>query len=288
MPVAVPPEQTTSSPSLSVAVIIPARYASSRFPGKPLALLDGAPMIEHVYRRAAAARATTTTIVATDDERIRRAVEAFGGRVQMTRADHATGTDRLAEVARGLDCDVVVNVQGDEPLLDPRTIDDVVAPLAADPSLQMATVRRPIDASDWHNPNIVKVVVDQQDHALYFSRAALPYARETASGVAEGAHRHIGLYAYRRTFLLTFASLPQTPLERAERLEQLRGLEHGYRIKAVETAFDSIGVDTPEDLERVRALLERQRSGAIDGGALETGAAVAGQAVVHGRYCGNS
>jgi 3-deoxy-manno-octulosonate cytidylyltransferase (CMP-KDO synthetase) len=287
VPVAVPLEQTTSPPSLSVAVIIPARYASSRFPGKPLALLAGAPMIEHVYRRAAAARATTATIVATDDERIRRAVEAFGGRVQMTRADHATGTDRLAEVARGLDCDVVVNVQGDEPLLDPRAIDDVVAPLAADPSLQMTTVRRPIDESDWHNPNVVKVVVDQHDHALYFSRAPLPYARETASGVAEGAYRHVGLYAYRRTFLLTFASLPQTPLERAERLEQLRALEHGYRIKAVETAFDAIGVDTPEDLERVRALLERRRAGAVEGGDFETGAAVAGPAVVHGR-CGGT
>jgi 3-deoxy-manno-octulosonate cytidylyltransferase (CMP-KDO synthetase) len=261
VPVAVHPEQTTSPPSLSVAVIIPARYASSRFPGKPLALLEGSPMIEHVYRRAAAARAVTTTIVATDDERIRRAVEAFGGRVQMTRADHPTGTDRLAEVARGLTCDIVVNVQGDEPLLDPRMIDEVVAPLAADPSLGMSTVRRPIDQADWHNPNVVKVVVDAQDYALYFSRAPLPYARDAATGVVAGANRHIGLYAYRRTFLLAFAALPQTPLERAERLEQLRALEHGHRIKAVETAFDAIGVDTPDDLERVRELMARRKIG---------------------------
>lgn len=225
-------------------------------------------MIEHVYRRAAAARAVTSTIVATDDERIARTVAAFGGRVQMTSADHASGTDRLAEVVRDLACDVVVNVQGDEPLLDPRMIDEVVAPLAADPTLEMATVRRPIDEAEWHNPNVVKVLVDQHDFALYFSRAPLPYSRDVVTGVVAGASRHIGLYAYRRAFLLRFAALPQTPLERAERLEQLRALEHGYRIKAVVTAFDSIGVDTPDDLERVRALLAARKA---SGGSMVSG-----------------
>jgi 3-deoxy-manno-octulosonate cytidylyltransferase (CMP-KDO synthetase) len=202
-------------------------------------------MIEHVYYRAAASQIVRAVMVATDDERIRRAVEAFGGAAVMTRATHRSGTERLAEVAAGLDCEIVVNVQGDEPLLEPGMIDEVVAPLAADATLMMTTLRRPIaDAGELANPNVVKVVASPEDFALYFSRAPL------ASG-----ERHIGLYAYRREFLLTLAALPPTRLEQAESLEQLRALEHGYRIKVPETAYESVGVDTPDDLERVRRLL---------------------------------
>jgi 3-deoxy-manno-octulosonate cytidylyltransferase (CMP-KDO synthetase) len=211
-------------------------------------------MIEHVYYRAAASQIVRAVMVATDDERIQRAVEAFGGSVEMTRPTHRSGTERLAEVADRLDCDIVVNVQGDEPLLEPGMIDEVVAPLAADPGLVMSTLRRPItEAADLANPNIVKVVADRDDFALYFSRAPIPFTLSERSE-SKGA-KHIGLYAYRRDFLLMLAALPPTRLEQAESLEQLRALEHGYRIKVPETAFDSVGVDTPEDLERVRRLL---------------------------------
>ena len=211
-------------------------------------------MIEHVYRRAAAAASIDRVIVATDDERIARAVRGFGGDARMTSAAHQSGTDRLAEVARALDCDVVVNVQGDEPLIEPAMIDEAVAPFARDAALLVTTLRRRISSdADLHNPNVTKVVVDRDDYALYFSRAPIPYTRP---GQPEpSAWRHVGLYAYRRTCLLQLAALPQTALERAEALEQLRALEHGIRIKAIETAYDSIGVDTPEDLERVRRLV---------------------------------
>jgi 3-deoxy-manno-octulosonate cytidylyltransferase (CMP-KDO synthetase) len=211
-------------------------------------------MIEHVYRRASAARSIASVLVATDDERIVRAVEAFGGRARMTSAAHASGTDRLAEVAAGLDCDVVVNVQGDEPLIEPEMIDEAVRPFAADPSLGMTTLRRRIDdPSELRNPNVTKVVVDREGFALYFSRAPIPFVRDGSPAAA--AWRHVGLYAYRRPVLLRLASLAPTALERAEALEQLRALEHGIRIQALETAFDSIGVDTPDDLERVRRLV---------------------------------
>lgn len=211
-------------------------------------------MIEHVYRRASAARNVAEVIVATDDERIAAVVRGFGGRVRMTRADHLSGTDRLAEVAATLDCDVVVNVQGDEPLLDPRALTEAVAPFA-DPAVLMTTLYRRIDApGDLTNPNVVKVVVDRAGFALYFSRAPIPFQRDPRGGYPP-LYRHIGLYAYRRTTLLVLASLDATPLERTESLEQLRALEHGIRIKAVETAYDSLGVDTPEDLDRVRRLL---------------------------------
>lgn len=211
-------------------------------------------MIEHVYRRAAAAASIDRVIVATDDERIARAVRAFGGDARMTSASHQSGTDRLAEVARALDCDVIVNVQGDEPLIEPAMIDEAVAPFAHDAAVLMTTLRRRISSdADLHNPNVTKVVVDRDDYALYFSRAPIPYTRPGQPEAA--AWRHVGLYAYRRACLLRLAALPQTALERAEALEQLRALEHGIRIKAIETAYDSIGVDTPEDLERVRRLV---------------------------------
>jgi 3-deoxy-manno-octulosonate cytidylyltransferase (CMP-KDO synthetase) len=216
-------------------------------------------MIEHVYRRAAAAASVSRVIVATDDRRIVDAVQAFGGEARMTSAAHQSGTDRLAEVAASLDCDVVVNVQGDEPLLAPETIDAAVSAFStttADsaPPLEMSTLRRRItDPAELQNPNVVKVVVDASGFALYFSRAPIPFTR-TGQPAAE-AWAHIGLYVYRRDTLLRLAALPPTAMERAEALEQLRALEYGIRIKAVETRHDTIGVDTREDLERVRAMV---------------------------------
>jgi len=212
-------------------------------------------MIEHVYRRAAGARGVGQVIVATDDERIANAVTAFGGAVRMTRADHRTGTDRLAEVAADLTCDVLVNVQGDLPLLDPTMIEDAISPLLADPTLQIGTLCTPIlHDADYLNPNVVKVVRDAHGNALYFSRAPIPHVRNPDAR-GRTAFKHIGLYAYRRTFVPTFAALPPSPLEVAESLEQLRALEHGYRIHTVVTHVESIEVDTPEDLERVRQLM---------------------------------
>lgn len=208
-------------------------------------------MIEHVYRRAEAARSVSGVIVATDDERIYRTVVGFGGAARMTSNAHPSGTDRLAEVAAGLSCELIVNVQGDEPLIEPAMIDEAVAPFTADPSLMMSTLRTRIEGTaDLNNPNVTKVVVDRDGFALYFSRAPIPFAREAYSAAA--AWRHVGLYVYTRECLLRIAGLPPTALELSEGLEQLRPLEHGIRIKVVETASHSIGVDTPDDLERVR------------------------------------
>ena len=258
MPVADSPDQSARTALPRIVALIPARYASSRFPGKPLALVDHRPVIEHVYRRVAAAPAVGEVIVATDDARIARAVEEFGGRVRMTHSAHRTGMDRLAEVAGSLACDIIVNVQGDEPLIEPQMIEEAVAPLLADASIDMGSLRRRIeDPAELESPHVVKVVVDRQDFALYFSRAAVPFRR--SAGEASPAFKHIGLYVYRRPFLLHLAGLPSTPLERSESLEQLRALEHGHRIKVVETAFDSVGVDTPSDLDRVRQLLAASR-----------------------------
>jgi 3-deoxy-manno-octulosonate cytidylyltransferase (CMP-KDO synthetase) len=241
------------SPQLTSIVVIPARYESTRFPGKALALIAGRPMIEHVYQRASRARGVARVLVATDDDRIMRAVEGFGGEALMTSAAHQTGTDRLAEVAARVECDVVVNVQGDEPLVEPAMIEQVIAPFRDDPALQMTSLRARItDPRELADPNLVKVVVDRDDFALYFSRAPIPFPREVES---HAAWRHVGLYAYRRSFLPTFAALAPSPLEQTERLEQLRALEHGVRIKVVETSHFSIGVDTPADLAKVDALL---------------------------------
>jgi 3-deoxy-manno-octulosonate cytidylyltransferase (CMP-KDO synthetase) len=246
--------RSDSTPSARVVVVIPSRWASSRLPGKPLADIGGITMVERVYRRAASARGVAGVLVATDDDRVAQAVAGFGGTAVMTRPDHPSGTDRIAEVARGLACDIVVNVQGDEPALDRAAIEAAVAPLSADPSILMGTLGTRLDPSaDLQNPNAVKVLVDRQGYALYFSRAPVPYRREAGEALA-GVLRHIGLYVYRREFLLTLASLPRTPLERIESLEQLRALEHGYRIRVVETSYTSVSVDTPEDLERVRRL----------------------------------
>jgi 3-deoxy-manno-octulosonate cytidylyltransferase (CMP-KDO synthetase) len=224
-------------------------------PGKALADLDGRSMIEHVFRRASAAPLVSQVIVATDELRIARHVATFGGAVRLTKATHETGTDRVAEVAATLDCDVVVNVQGDEPLIDPGAITELVSPFVGDPSVQMTTLFRRIrDDAELTNPNVTKVVLDRGGHALYFSRAPIPYIRDPRGGWPP-LYRHIGLYAYRRSTLLVLAGLDPTPLERAESLEQLRALEHGIRIKAVETNYESFEVNTPEDLEQVRRLL---------------------------------
>jgi 3-deoxy-manno-octulosonate cytidylyltransferase (CMP-KDO synthetase) len=236
------------------SIQIQAVSSPSRLPGKALADIGGHPMIEHVYRRTASATSISSVLVATDDDRILEAVRAFGGAACMTRPDHPSGTDRLAEVAAELSCDIIVNVQGDEPLIEPAMIDEAVEPLLEDPLLMMSTLRRRIeDPADVHNPNVTKVVVDRDGYALYFSRAPIPFVREGAPPAA--AWRHVGLYVYRRDCLLQLAGLPSTDLERAECLEQLRALAHGIRILAVETHYDSIGVDTPDDLERVRRLI---------------------------------
>ena len=211
-------------------------------------------MIEHVYRRACDARSVAAVIVATDDSRIVDAVRAFGGDVRMTSASHRSGTDRLAEVAATMECDLVVNVQGDEPLIEPAMIDEAVAPFDTEPELRMSTLRRLIeDPADYRNPNVTKVVVDRDGYALYFSRAPIPHVRNDSP--AARAWRHVGLYVYRRECLLFLARLAPTELEQSEALEQLRALEHGIRIKAIETHHDSIGVDTPDDLERVREIV---------------------------------
>ncbi len=211
-------------------------------------------MIEHVYRRVSASPIVSRVIVATDDLRIATTVTDFGGQVRLTRVDHQTGTDRLAEVAAGLTCDIVLNVQGDEPLIDPRAIGEAIAPFS-DPSISITTLyRRIVEPADLANPNVVKMVLDRGGFALYFSRAPIPHVRDPRGGWPP-MYRHVGLYAFRRPTLLVLASLEPTPLERAEGLEQLRALEHGIRMKAVETSYDSFGVDTPADLEQVRRLL---------------------------------
>jgi 3-deoxy-manno-octulosonate cytidylyltransferase (CMP-KDO synthetase) len=218
-------------------------------------MIAGHPMVEHVYRRALAARLVSAVLVATDDRRIADAVHAFGGIAVMTRADHVSGTDRLAEVAEHLNCDVVVNVQGDEPLLDPASVDSAVASCLDDPEVAISTLRTPLAASDADNPNVVKVVINLKGDALYFTRNPVPFVRPGQPPVQ--AWRHLGLYVYRRATLLALARLQPTPLEKAEGLEQLRALEHGLAIRTVATATTAPSVDTPDDLAMVRELLNR-------------------------------
>jgi 3-deoxy-manno-octulosonate cytidylyltransferase (CMP-KDO synthetase) len=222
-----------------------------------LASIASKPMIQHVYERAAQSRYLTSIIIATDDECICDAARNFGARVRMTRADHPSGTDRVAEVASVENCDIVVNIQGDEPLIDPGAIDAAILPMVHDSEIQMATLKKRIaDPREIADPNVVKVITDLAGDAVYFSRLPIPYYRE---GVPAGsAHfKHIGLYLYRRDFLLAYPTLPVGPLEQAERLEQLRALENGLKIRVVETDYESLGVDTPQDLERVASLFDR-------------------------------
>lgn len=245
---------------MKITAIIPARYASTRFEGKALADICGKPMIQHVYERTVRSSLVSDVVVATDDERIVAAVKKFGGHVEMTSTGHETGTDRLAEVAARLDSDIIVNVQGDEPLIEPAMIDEAVEPLIADPSLVMATLKSRIKTlHDFLSPNVVKVVTDWEGYALYFSRSPLPNFRDKWNDLKDEkfssgkllCYKHVGLYVYRRDFLLQFSQMSATYLELAEKLEQLRVLENGYRIKVVETSHESIGVDTPADLAEV-------------------------------------
>jgi len=239
-----------SSCELRTLAVIPARFASTRFPGKPLADLCGRPLIQWTYE-AAAASGVNDVVVETDDARIIKAVQAFGGEVIMTRADHETGTDRIAEVALARGVDVVVNVQGDEPLIPPAVIDRLVALVATDTNTDMATAAVPfsISGADPADANAVKVVLGQEQQALYFSRAAIPFCRDGDAQVAP--LHHWGIYAYRREFLKRFVSWAPTALERCEKLEQLRALEHGARIRVLVAEQSVQGVDTPEDLEAV-------------------------------------
>ena len=238
-----------------VVVGIPARFGSSRFPGKPLAMLAGRPMIAHVVERARSA-GVGPVFVATDDARIAQAAREAGAEARMTRADHASGTERLAEACADMEADIVVNVQGDEPLIDPAAIRAVLELFDAEPDLPMATLAHPIrDEFDLQDANVVKVVCDARGHALYFSRAPIPFLRDES---AIAPLQHVGLYAYRRDFLMRYASLPPAPLEQAEHLEQLRALHHGHRIAVRVGDFHCIGIDTPEDLRRAEALLDAQ------------------------------
>ena len=234
--------------------VIPARFASSRFPGKALALVAGKPMLEHVWERASQSRYLTDVVVATDDDRIATVVRKFGGRVRMTSSQHPSGTDRLAEVASAEEAALYVNIQGDEPLIDPEAIDAAILSVHGDEAVAMGTLKRQIfDPTDIVNPNVVKVVTNLLGDAIYFSRCPIPYERD---GRSQGPlyFKHIGLYVYRREFLLSYPDLNVGPLEQAECLEQLRALENGYRIRVVKTEYESLGVDTPEDLERVNKL----------------------------------
>ena len=234
---------------MPVIAVIPARYDSSRLPGKALAEIGGVPMVVRVWRQTCLAQSLARVIVATDDERIAEAVCAAGGEAEMTANTHQSGTDRIAEVASRIDAEIYLNVQGDQPFIAPADLDALVAPMIAEPSLAMATLATPItDPEEWYNPNKVKVVCDTRGDAIYFSRSSIPHARD--GGVPVAARRHIGVYAYRRDFLLRFAALEPGVLERIEKLEQLRALERGYRIRVVASVAPSMEVDTPDDLLR--------------------------------------
>lgn len=240
--------------------VIPARYASVRFPGKPLASIAGRPMIQYVVDGVRRARGVSRVVVATEDERIKAAVESFGGEAIMTRPEHRTGTDRVAEVATHLAADIYVNVQGDEPLIDAGTVDAVIAEMADDNSVQVSTPCTAIlEPKDIMDPNIVKVARDFEGNALYFSRAPIPWVRDTTATREVRHWKHIGLYAFRRDALLEFPTLPPGELESIEQLEQLRWLENGFRIRVVETNYDAVSVDVPGDVERVEKLLRTQK-----------------------------
>ncbi len=249
---------------MKISAVIPARYGSTRFEGKPLADILGKPMIQYVYEGVQQSKLINEVIIATDDQRIAEAVESFGGKVVMTSPTHFSGTDRVAEVARKLKSEIIVNVQGDEPLIKGNIIDRAIRPLLIDETLHMSTLMTRIEeVRDWLNPHIVKVVVDQKDLALYFSRSPIPFPRDLHIGQLEShpfgterplpkrVFKHIGVYVFRRKFLLLFSKMKPTPLEKLEKLEQLRALENGYRIKATPVSYEPMCVDTPEDLQKV-------------------------------------
>jgi 3-deoxy-manno-octulosonate cytidylyltransferase (CMP-KDO synthetase) len=240
-----------------VIIVIPARYGSTRLPGKPLVPLAGKPMVQRVYERAKMAKTAGRVIVATDDERIVSKVEEFGGEARMTRTDHRTGTERIAEVAAHVDGQIFVNVQGDEPLLDPAAVDAAVAALLEEPAASVATVAVPIRTpSDIMDPNVVKTVLDFDDNALYFSRAPIPWVRDSTHQTHARHLKHLGLYVFQRDALLEYPTLPQGELERLEQLEQLRWMENGWKVRVAEVEHDAVSVDVPEDVARVEELLK--------------------------------
>ena len=242
-------------------VVIPARWASVRFPGKPLALIAGKSLVQRVWEQARQSRLADEIVVATEDERIIRAARAFGADARMTSADHATGSDRVAEIASGSKQDIIVNVQGDEPLIDPIAIDAAIRPLQQEASIVASSLMRPLAPEEIDNPNIVKVVVDRRGDSIYFSRHAIPYQRDRAPGEPPIPRwAHIGIYCFRRTFLLEYTRMVPTPLETAERLEQLRILENGRRLRMVPTDYIGFGVDTPDDVTRTESLLAARSS----------------------------
>jgi len=247
-----------SSAKPEVVIVIPARFGSTRLPGKPLVSLAGKPMIQRVYERAKMARLADRVIVATDDERIVKAVETFGGTARMTRADHRTGTERVAEVAAHEKGDVFVNVQGDEPLLDPLAVDTAINALLEEPAAAISTVATPIKTpADIMDFNVVKTVLDFESNGLYFSRAPIPWVRDTASKIQVRHLKHLGLYVFQRDALLEYPTLPQGELERIEQLEQLRWLENGWKIRVAEVEHDAVSVDVPEDVARVEKALQK-------------------------------
>ncbi len=240
----------------NVIGVIPARYGSSRFPGKVLADLAGKPMIQWVYEQASKSELLDQLFVAVDDERVKKVVEEFGGKAVMTKSEHQSGTDRIAEAVEKIEADIIVNIQGDQPLLDARMIDEAVQPFLDDPSIKMSTIKTKVGEEEYQDPAVVKVVVDENDFALYFSRSLLPYPRE---GKSIDVFEHVGLYVYKKEFLLEISKLPQSFLEKIEMLEQLRVLERGYKIKVVETKSEhaaGVSVDTPEDLAKVEKMIQ--------------------------------
>lgn len=238
--------------------VIPARWASTRFPGKVLAEFGGKPMLQHVWERVRQSRELSDVLIACDDEKVLNAARNFGAKAVMTSPEHPSGTDRIAEAVVSLDVDIVVNIQADEPMIQPRMIDGLVTALKDDKQTHVATLILSVkNTGDLDNPNVVKVVVDRNGKALYFSRSRIPFDRDGHSG-AEGYYKHIGIYAYRKDFLMAFDSLPASRLEKLEKLEQLRILEAGYDIQAVLTEFETIGVDTEDDWKKVKAILERE------------------------------
>ena len=245
---------------MDVIGVIPARYSSVRFEGKVLADIMGKPMIQHVWERAKQVRLLDEVIVACDHEAIADAARGFGAKVVMTSKSHACGTDRIAEVVNPLDVKIIVNIQADEPLIHPTMIDSVARALLDNPKVSMATIMKKIeDQTLINDPNVVKVVADKNNFALYFSRSAIPYLADNSGIKAPVYFKHIGLYGYTKDFLFTYKNLPVSNLEMTEKLEQLRVLEEGFKIKVVETKFDTIGVDTPEDLEKVKEFLGREK-----------------------------
>jgi 3-deoxy-manno-octulosonate cytidylyltransferase (CMP-KDO synthetase) len=245
---------------MDVIGVIPARYSSTRFEGKVLTDILGKPMIQHVWERAKEARLLEDLIIACDDERVANASSGFGAKVVMTSKDHACGTDRIIEVVNPLDVKIVINIQGDEPLIHPTMIDSVARALLDDKDISIATIMKKIDDPQVLNdPNLVKVVVDRNNFALYFSRSVIPFHAQNSEVKSPVYYKHIGLYGYTKDFLFTYKNLPVSNLEKIERLEQLRILEEGFRIRLVETKFDTVGVDTHEDLEKAKLYLQRQK-----------------------------